>query len=281
MSIIDRLHIPIEKIGWITLDNASNNDMMMVALEKLLGSQGVLFSANDQCVRCFPHIVNLTVQSILSAITNLNYASDNSQDFMPDGQQHQDLIAMLQTLINKIRASSLCCEQFAKIQESLSPSRDVLQLIQDVSTRWSSTHLMIHCALELRKAINKYVLSNTDLYQYCLTDSDWKILEVYAKILAVSSTCLPSEATPILCDALPSFKRMLAVWTNYQTSMPAYSSIIEAGITKLLDYYSKIVNIPAFQLSICAFFLSHVIPSFDSLYISAKPEAEASVVQGK
>ncbi|PPQ71742.1 hypothetical protein CVT24_006506, partial [Panaeolus cyanescens] len=248
----------IKSVGWVTLDNASNNDTMMTSLEELLRSRDIEFRAEDQRIRCFPHIVNLAVQSILSAVTNLDYAKDDAQDFDPNPDSHtqrRDVIALLRTLINKIRASSLRRELFARTQEAVNPKQPILQLIRDVATRWSSTHLMIARALELRKVIDKFCFANSDVYQYRLTDLEWKTLEAYSKILAVPHAFqqkLSAEATPTLSSALPSFQRMIAVWKDYQTKMsPAYASVIAAGIDKLSAYYSKVIDVPAFQLAIC------------------------------
>jgi hypothetical protein len=56
---------------------------------------------------------------------------------------------------------------------------------------------------------------------------------------------------PTLCEALPSFQRMIAIWEQYQIDMPSYALFIEAGLTKLQTYFSHAIKVPAYQLAIC------------------------------
>ncbi|TFK18325.1 hypothetical protein FA15DRAFT_603484, partial [Coprinopsis marcescibilis] len=51
LHIIDQLKIDC-KIGWITLDNASNNDMMVEHLSCLLGNRGLSFSDFKHRIWC-------------------------------------------------------------------------------------------------------------------------------------------------------------------------------------------------------------------------------------
>ncbi|PBK79134.1 hypothetical protein ARMGADRAFT_951249, partial [Armillaria gallica] len=50
LHIVDHLCIAL-KIGWISLDNASNNDTMLAWLETLLTQRGILFDALMQHIR--------------------------------------------------------------------------------------------------------------------------------------------------------------------------------------------------------------------------------------
>jgi hypothetical protein len=43
--------------------------------------------------RCFPHIVNLACKAVLAAITNLTYAAEEAEDFVPpeeDDESEED-----------------------------------------------------------------------------------------------------------------------------------------------------------------------------------------------
>ncbi|CUA78313.1 hypothetical protein RSOLAG22IIIB_06998 [Rhizoctonia solani] len=59
----------VRKLGWITMDNANNNDSMMAQLEEYMIVRGLDFDRHENRLRCFPHVVNLAVQDILSALT--------------------------------------------------------------------------------------------------------------------------------------------------------------------------------------------------------------------
>ncbi|KIK73773.1 hypothetical protein PAXRUDRAFT_20510 [Paxillus rubicundulus Ve08.2h10] len=50
------------------MDNASNNNMMMQKLGHLLHARGVAFHHDGNCVQCFPHVINLTVQAFLAVL---------------------------------------------------------------------------------------------------------------------------------------------------------------------------------------------------------------------
>ncbi|CAE6524483.1 unnamed protein product [Rhizoctonia solani] len=58
----------LDKIGTITLDNASNNDTMMEDLERRMCEAGHTFDKDGNRVRCFPHIINLAVNAICDAL---------------------------------------------------------------------------------------------------------------------------------------------------------------------------------------------------------------------
>ena len=59
------------------------------------------------------------------------------------------------------------------------------------------------------------------------------------------------KKTPILCEALPSFQRMIAAWERYQVEMPNYTQHIRDGLSKLYNYYHCAIEVPAYQLAIC------------------------------
>ena len=44
---------------------------------------------------------------------------------------------------------------------------------------------------------------------------------------------------------------MIAKWEECQNMMPDYSHYIEAGLAKLQDYFSRAMQVPAYQLAIC------------------------------
>jgi len=54
------------------------------------------------CKRCFPHIVNLAVQAVLSSISNTNYEEENDDLDFSRWPASRDVIAILRTLINKV-----------------------------------------------------------------------------------------------------------------------------------------------------------------------------------
>ncbi len=53
--------------------------------------------------RCFPHVVNLAVQAVLSSITDMRHAEEgNDLQWFITPDDCYDVIAILRSLINKV-----------------------------------------------------------------------------------------------------------------------------------------------------------------------------------
>ena len=44
---------------------------------------------------------------------------------------------------------------------------------------------------------------------------------------------------------------MITTWKQYQRDMPEYALFIEAGLSKLQEYFDLAIQVPAYQLAIC------------------------------
>jgi hypothetical protein len=66
-------------LGHITLDNAENNATAMVELESLLKSEGIKFSAKENRIPCYAHIINICVSHIVSSLPKVG-ADDLEED---------------------------------------------------------------------------------------------------------------------------------------------------------------------------------------------------------
>ncbi|THU80883.1 hypothetical protein K435DRAFT_694760, partial [Dendrothele bispora CBS 962.96] len=205
--------------------------------------------------RCFPHIVNLSCKAVIDAVTNIDYAADDAEEFDPDISGH-DVIASIRALVRGIRSSSLRRQLFSEILETL--GQKDLQLLRDVSTRWSSTFLMIDRAITLREAIERFLASQRfrELEKYRLEDSDWDTLDLYRRVLEVPHAFqqkLSAEKTPTLSGAIPSFEAIIARWKALQNEIPVMRRLVQAGIDKLESYTERlqIDTVPAYTLAMC------------------------------
>ncbi|KAI0649965.1 hypothetical protein C8Q79DRAFT_923408 [Trametes meyenii] len=70
MNVFEGLGV-MDWIGCITLDNASNCGTMLEDLEQLLRAKGIPFHRTGNRIRCFPHVVNISVQHGLDALTQV------------------------------------------------------------------------------------------------------------------------------------------------------------------------------------------------------------------
>ncbi|THV04126.1 hypothetical protein K435DRAFT_211933 [Dendrothele bispora CBS 962.96] len=184
----------------------------MASLARHLILRGIVFPHIRNRIRCFPHIVNLACKSVISTVTNIDYAADDAPEFSPQ-HSDQDPIASIRAIVRAIRQSSLRQQFFAEILETLKEKN--LQLLRDVVTRWSSTFLMIERATLLRNAIDHFLSSNKfpELRHLCLENSDWDLINMYKKILEVPHAFqqkLSGEATPTLSGAIPCFEAVVS-----------------------------------------------------------------------
>lgn len=121
LEIIGHELIICLQIGWITLDNASNNDTLLTSLERTFKSMNIPFSHIKNRIRCFPHIVNLACQAVLTSITNTEFAKDdpNIPEYVPAGPPpesfldalERDPVATVRALVRNVsRNSSMLLE---------------------------------------------------------------------------------------------------------------------------------------------------------------------------
>ena len=56
--------------------------------------------------RCFPHIVNLACKAMLTAVTSLDYAREDAEEYTPtDSTINRDYVAVLRQAIRMVRHS--------------------------------------------------------------------------------------------------------------------------------------------------------------------------------
>lgn len=195
-----RVEAYLRQIGCVTTDNASNNSTMMQTLERELSARyGVILHKEfnhiryvpcdtNRCMgcslmvdRCFPHVVNIAVQTALKALSESapdpDPVSDRPEDCYVTVDPvdtiglidedytltlNADVVARVRELVRLCRSSSLRRAGFIAVvlegnkqhwwgqDANGNPVElDALQLLRDVDTRWSSTYLMIDRVLKL------------------------------------------------------------------------------------------------------------------------------------
>ncbi|KAF8237820.1 hypothetical protein L208DRAFT_1245739, partial [Tricholoma matsutake] len=172
-----------DKIIGIMMDNASNNDTLMEALESRSQGAGIEFSASVARMQCMPHTIHLVAIKVfqllegigimsksdaMQASSNVNYqdnvnvgldrehdldatATEDEVDNKVIGTEPTDLVKAavqkLQRIVCSVRSTPQRRESWAQqIQTTNSQngtSQPNLILILDVKTCWSSTHQML------------------------------------------------------------------------------------------------------------------------------------------
>ncbi|KAF7327405.1 HAT family dimerization domain-containing protein [Mycena kentingensis (nom. inval.)] len=242
-----------DKLGWITLDNASNNETFMAALEVALRRENIRFDAGTRRIRCFPHMVNLACKAVIEAISELDFVGYGEDDSILHRTVLQgierDLFDAVRSIVRVVRISSLRRHQFAEVLRSL--DLEVLQLLRDVDTRWSALLLMIERALLLRPGIEKF-LQEQELQRSALRDQEWRALELFKDVLSIPHAFqqrLSAEKTPTLSYAIPYFEAMTRAWEKMQVAHPELRNVIQRGLDKLGTYENHILPIPAYTLA--------------------------------
>jgi hypothetical protein len=210
-EILDEYHIT-SKIGFITLDNASNNDTAINELGEHLGVNGP-----KRRIRCFGHILNLAAKALLFGHSSEAFEDELVKNI--DAKTHElwrqkGPIGKLHNLVHWIHKSDLLTYLLRSIQEEFAgrtdgpecagfpdgKSRDV---VTDNMTRWLSQLYMMRRALILRPALEELVARQQLEWQrdqrngkkaaaglpYCLreesqlVDKDWKVIELFTQVL--------------------------------------------------------------------------------------------------
>ncbi|KAJ7794507.1 hypothetical protein B0H13DRAFT_1675373, partial [Mycena leptocephala] len=186
--------------------------------------------------------VNLACKAGLAAITDMDFATPGSADFVPDpggAATFLDAIAR-----DPIRASSLRRQYFSEVLKAL--QQKDLQLLRDVDTRWSSTLLMIDRAILLREVILPSLCGFLLLISII---GNRQVPHAFQQRLS-------AEKTPTLGDALPAFEAMIKAWEKQQLSYPETAHIVQEGIYKLESYRDRVQDVPAYILSMREFSIS-------------------------
>lgn len=152
-------------IGYFTLDNASNNDTALKYIAKHLQELGLEFNPTQRRLRCFGHIINLTVKALLWGI--------NADAFELEINSHRELqheteeleawrqkgpLGKLHNIITWISRSPQRRDRFEeKVLQALGPNTKALALIHGNTTRWGGDYNSLTRAFDLREPLEDFV----------------------------------------------------------------------------------------------------------------------------
>ncbi|KAK7012539.1 ribonuclease H-like domain-containing protein [Favolaschia claudopus] len=261
----------LKHLGQITLDNATVNDAFMRELQLLLLAEfgdSVVFHPEGNRIRCFPHVINIGVTTVIVALTEdgarfeVLQTEDRSEMSYDELSRYADAVAedpigRGRHIVASCRASgqrrsdlktvivqgnlSKCWEPAENGEAVMLP---VVQLLRDCETRWSSTYLMNDRVIALYPAIDTFLKhpKQAAIANHAFTDEQFQVLSDIQTILYVphvAQELLSAEKTPTISIAIPAFEAVLDGWLNLQKTMPELSYFIGCGIAKIQEYVAK------------------------------------------
>ncbi|KAJ3871964.1 ribonuclease H-like domain-containing protein, partial [Lentinula edodes] len=218
-------------IGQITLDNASNNNTMMSALDLELTKRDIPFDCDGNRVR---YVMYLEYRNALAS----------------------DLISRVRHLVNLCRASGNRRDDFRNTVlegNSVDDESDysnttmllerVVVLLRDVDTHWSSTFFMVDRFLELYPAIRQFVqndpkICDTELFspvELQVLNDIREYLFAFHSIQELAS----AEKTPTLSIVLPLYEGLIEILGLMKSTLPNLSHVIDVSLEKLCEYTNK------------------------------------------
>ncbi|OAA63224.1 transposase [Akanthomyces lecanii RCEF 1005] len=164
LEILESYEI-LDKLGYITLDNAANMDS---AAEEIAKTRGL--DPSKRRIRCFGHVLNLVVKALLFGHKAEAFEADVDGEPGFDAAQHEiwrkkGPIGKLHNLVHWIHRSDKLTYRLRALQEEFfqhsdSPenrTRKPLDVVLDNHTRWLSTLYMIRRGLKLRPFLEDLV----------------------------------------------------------------------------------------------------------------------------
>ena len=157
------------KIGYFTLDNASNNDSALVEIASFLLNINIVFDPIKRRLRCFGHVINLVVKAFLwgtdvEAFQNEQAQYDGADSDKeleqvlewrkrgPMGKLHNICVWICQTLQRRDVFEAKAQQQVGNITKATVP-------IVGCITRWGGDYDALKRAFLLRDPIEEFVAS--------------------------------------------------------------------------------------------------------------------------
>lgn len=191
-DVVNKFGITPEKIKAVVHDNGAN----VVAALKILREKHGWIS-----VRCAAHTLNLVVQTSLKNNATVSKCVSASR-----------------SLVENFKKSELACTKLKAKQVQMGTPQHML--IQDVSTRWNSTHYMLSRLLEQRwpvtAALSDPTVTSRGKHHLDLKPEQWEIIEELNQVLAPfeSATVFLSGQQYVTLSALPQLVHNLKKTTE-------------------------------------------------------------------
>lgn len=161
----------IERVFTITVDNASSNELAINYVKKKLknwSENGLVLDGDFLHMRCCAHILNLIV-------------NEGLKDLHVSISRIRNAVKYVKSSPARLKKFKICVEHERIEGAGL--------VVQDVSTRWNSTYLMLESALKFQKAFERMEDDDQHYVSYFKEDGgppnsdDWENANVFVLFL--------------------------------------------------------------------------------------------------
>ncbi|KAN0081296.1 hypothetical protein V8E55_008920 [Tylopilus felleus] len=227
------------------------------------------FSADSNRLACLVHVINLTITSVLSAVTKISNVdtTTNIWEFDPTLPQNRmlndslDVITTIRTLAIKMQCSGQQIEYFETLQVKCGINPP-LSIPLHSNVRWGTADGMLSRAHELHQPINMFINSADELYgpittvrnngrakripwtNFTLLTRDWERVHDTRSVISDANNIQQlflDEDRATLWHVIPEIEELLTAWEKKQC-LPKYSAFRNAlwnGINKIMKYYNR------------------------------------------
>ena len=254
---LNSFEIPYSKVLAVTTDNAGNNSTFMDALERDAATDGINISKNQNFVRCMAHVINLSVQDIMTELKitpsletdELSQEISDSdvdeacEDFSNTDEEVEvttnlPIVEKLRKLAKKIRKSTKLRQQLKRLCDLC--NKNYLVPIIDVSTRWNSTFSMIIRATKLKVPLRALCVNESSLSGLIITENEWLHLDLLQKLLEKfdrATNLLSMQRHPTISLHLPTLKWLIhSLKIFIQENSGSLAVAANEGLKKLKKY---------------------------------------------
>lgn len=176
---------------------------------------------NINRISCFAHTIQLALK-----------------DGMISQRSIVDTCAVARSLVGHFRHSSSAMDRLGDIQTDL--GLPVHKLIQDVATRWSSTHDMLERLVEQRRALTVYASESEDKRLTLPTPNQWQLMESACILLKqfaqlTLDVCRSDASISYAIPALAAITCFLKSQSETDIQSTAGANTMRAELVKALE----------------------------------------------
>ncbi|KAI7958773.1 hypothetical protein MJO28_002564 [Puccinia striiformis f. sp. tritici] len=220
----------LQKLAFVTLDNASSNNLAVSRLQRFISDRSSLTDRPATSryfhVRCLAHVINLVVKDGLKQISSA--------------------LEHLRESVKYIHGSSSRIEAFdrALVASNIDPKKK--HPSKDVPTQWNATYLMLESSIPLKTAFQQLGMDD-EKYEVCPSVLDWEELAImkdflepfYTATLDLSGTQYPTMN--LLYRAMRKIEKRLNDSSNLKDSH--LSRIVNPMKDKFTKYWQPMQDL--------------------------------------